>query len=589
MRHSKRNIQNIYFKNIFIVILSVFSTILLALVIVMLSDSVKVLKRSRMDVLNQLEERNKILNCAMQFLADSIYEECHPLLIDGSRQYNQLGDELKVIMEDKSNVLNRLGMSPSIMILMKNQQVFQSGNITEQDISQISSSFWYIENMSKPKSDFWSSRYYISNNENNIELCYVKSILNKDGQYEGIILVSVSADYLKEAYINMIKKGYYLYILDENGKAISHSIPSLLGSSLYYMPYFWNQFEPDSSQFTRNNTNTILHTNVYSPDTGWTIVEELELKNITDSFTSVFWTAAVLLIFCIILAFAASYLLSKRISRPITTMAKQMIENEFIRIDQRPEYKEVLALSNIYNMTIDKMNDLIVQIKQNEKEKRQMELSFLQAQINPHFLHNTLFSIKCLIEMGKGGKAAEMLSNLLQLLKIPINISKEWIKVEDETSYLKSYAALMQCRYEQRNISLDITVEPGLNQILIPRLILQPIVENSIFHGFDDQCKNAVISITFSRLREKLVIRVCDNGKGMSQEEVNILWKESKKNSCICNSIGLLNIRQRIKLLYGEPYDITIVSEPGQGTEAILTLAFREEELTHVQNFDSRR
>ena len=588
MKHSKRNIQNIYFKNIFTVIISVFSAILFALVIVMLSDSVRVLKRSRMDILNQLEERNKILNNAMQFLADSIYQECLPLLIDNSKEYEQLKPELKEIMEDRSNVLNRLGMSPNIIILMKNQQVFQSGNITAQDISQISSSFWYIENMSQPKSDFWSSRYYISNNENNIELCYVKSILNNDGQYEGIILVSVSADYLKEAYANMIKKGYYLYILDENGKAISHSIPSLLGSSLYYMPYFWEHFEPNSSRFTRNNTTTILHTNVYSPDTGWTIVEELDLKNITGSFTSVFWTAAALLIFCIILAFTASYLLSKRISRPIITMAKQMIDNEFSRIDQRPEYKEVLALSNIYNMTIDKMNSLISQIKQNEKEKRQMELSFLQAQINPHFLHNTLFSIKCLIEMGKGEKAAEMLSSLVRLLKIPINIRKEWIKIEDEISYLKSYAALMQCRYEQRDISLDITVEPGLNDILIPRLILQPIVENSIFHGFDDPCKNAVISITFNRLQEKLIIRVCDNGKGMSQQEVDILWKEPCKNSYTCNSIGLLNIRQRIKLLYGEPYDITIVSEPGQGTEAILTLACQKEELSYAENSDSR-
>ena len=217
-----------------------------------------------------------------------------------------------------------------------------------------------------------------------------------------------------------------------------------------------------------------------------------------------------------------------------------------------------------------------------------MELSFLQVQINPHFLHNTLFSIKCLIEIGKGEKAAEMLSNLVRLLKIPINISKEWIKIEDEISYLKSYVALMQCRYEQRNISLDITVEPGLSNVLIPRLILQPIVENSIFHGFDDQSKNAVISITFNRLREKLIIRVCDNGKGMSQQEVDILWKETYKNSRTSNSIGLLNIRQRIKLLYGEPYDITIVSEPGQGTEAILTAACQEEEFSHAKNSDSR-
>lgn len=588
MKHSKRNIQKIFFQNILAVTLSVFAVVLLAIILVILSDSVKVFKQSRLDVLNQLEERNKILNNAMQYLADDIYKGCVPLLLQGAEQYEQIQPEIIQIMDDGSAVLNELGMSPSIIILMKNQCSFQSSDITSSDIAQISSSFWYIDNMSNPASDFWSSRYYISNNQNNMELYYAKSILNESGEYEGIILVSVSADYLKEAYQKMINEGYRMYILDENGKAISHSIPSLLGSNLYYMPYFWKHFEPDSSHFTRNNINIILHTNVYSPDTGWTIVEEIDLRNIIGYFTSVLWIATILLCFCTILAIITSYLLSKKISRPIVTMSEQIIEHESSNIDPRPEYKEVLVLSNVYNLTINKMNDLIEQVKKEEKEKRKMELSFLQAQINPHFLHNTLFSIKCLIEMGQDQKAGEMLSNLVKLLKIPINVNKEWISIKNEITYLESYVALMQHRYEQRHISLNIVVEPELNELLIPRLILQPIVENSIFHGFDDQCKNAVIRITFNLLGEKLIIRIRDNGKGMTSEELSNLWKQSKESCKTFNRIGLLNIRQRIKLLYGEQYDLTIVSEPHQGTEAILTLASRKEELSFVENSSSR-
>lgn len=223
------------------------------------------------------------------------------------------------------------------------------------------------------------------------------------------------------------------------------------------------------------------------------------------------------------------------------------------------------------------MNQLIEQIKTDEKEKRKLELSFLQAQINPHFLHNTLFTIKCLIEMKNFQKADAMISSLLRLLKIPFNAKTEWICIKDEISYLQSYLSLMQYRYDKKNLTMEVHLEDDLKEVLIPRLILQPIIENSLFHGFDDSCKNGVINLSFRKIKEKIFICIRDNGKGMTQEALDSLWDSNKKTSDSFNKVSLVNIKQRIQLLYGDGYGISVVSVPNEGTETLLTLAYKKE------------
>jgi len=186
--------------------------------------------------------------------------------------------------------------------------------------------------------------------------------------------------------------------------------------------------------------------------------------------------------------------------------------------------------------------------------------------------------------MNRSDNAGEMLGDLIKLLKMPITVDMEWIKIEDEVIYLKSYLSLMMKRYEDYNIVMNFSIEPSLNSVLIPRLILQPIVENSIFHGFNGQRKNALIHISFHMLGEKLIIRIQDNGKGMTKDELDSLWQKSTRNTKPFNSIGLINIKQRIKLLYGEDCGISVVSEPGQGTETILTVRYKKEEIGDGEN-----
>ena len=561
----------------------------MVLIITMIQDSINMFKKSRSDVLDQISERNESLYYEMRYLANDLYNDCSDIFQDyTSEKYDNLLHQVQNIINDKSSVLNNLEIFPDIMILMKNQDFFCSSGINAEEVKQILSTYWYIDNLTAPKDNFFSSRYYMENLENNLELCYVKTLWDKSGNYNGCIIVSLSSDYLKNVYKSMINSDYQFYVLDENGTAISHSIPSMLGCNLYYMPYFWSSVNPDSSCFVKKNSGIVLQTNSYNPETGWTVVEEIDYKYIFKSFSSVFYIGTLLVIFCFILSIGIAYLLAKKISRPIQNISGQIAKNPFEMITCETSYRELEVLTKIYNLTIKRINSLINKIKIEEKEKRKLELSFLQAQINPHFLHNTLFTIKCLIEMEKYKTADNMISSLLRLLKIPFNAKTEWIYIKDEIDYLKSYLSLMQYRYDQKKITLEISLTPDLEEILIPRLLLQPVIENSLFHAFDDSCKNGVINLSFRKIQSKILITIRDNGKGMSKDEINSLWNGDKRSKHSFNNISLINIKQRIQLLYGEGYGISVVSSLGEGTETILTIAYKKEEHNYDKDNDCR-
>lgn len=588
MNKRQFNMQTLFFRNILLATTCIFLVIFTVTSTVIVRDSFRMIKESRLDVLTQIRERTQIMNLAIQNLAEDLYTECADTLMSKSvEQYASLKSQIEAMIEEKSLVYKSLGMNPDVIILMKDQNYFSSSSISFTDIEQITSSYWYIDNVLNPKQGFWSSKYTIRNHQNALELCYVRSIIDTDFQYVGSIIVSISSDYLREIYQNMINNKCTFYILDQNGYTISHSIPSLLGCQLYYMPYFWQKQNPNSSTFIHKNTGYILQTNSFDEKTGITIVEEIDLLVLIANFRSIFRLAAALFILCLILSVGISYILSKKISGPIVDISNQMILKPFQPLSCVSACKEASILCNTYNTTINKMELLIKRIKQEEEQKHKLELSFLQAQINPHFLHNTLFTIKCLIEMKDNLKAYDMLTQLMHLLKIPFNAKKEWISVMEEINYLKSYLALMQYRYQNKQLSMDIYLEPGLEDLILPRLLLQPIIENSIFHGFDDTCTNGRIRLSFQKIQDKIVISIRDNGKGMCQDELNQLWSDTRRNKSSFNHISLSNIKQRIRLLYGEGYGITMVSEPGQGIETLLTIAYKKEDIQNDKNHDS--
>lgn len=582
-RHKKKNAQAIFFKNALTTNILIFFVVLITVIGVLINNTYDVIKDAKLEVLEQQADQTKLFSNTIKYLTEDIYSYWKSQNYSFSTDdYSDFETIASGVLSDKSDLLNHMELYPSLIFMMKDGYTFFNGTITENDIKEIQSSFWYIHNMTNTKENLWTTKYNLIGNKIMMGITYGKSIIDENNNYQGIILVNIITDFLGNKSKALTENSTVRYILDENGYAVGHSISTLLGTGIYYMPYFWERFEPNSSKLFRKNSKMVLHTNYYDTVTGWTIVEEQDLAVLLGEFSDIVVVGIILLLFAIIFSIIATYLLARKISRPIVIMANQMIaskEGKIDTIDQQEDYKEVSVLSNIYNLTVEKMNHLIIKNKEEEKKKRQMELSFLQAQINPHFMHNTMFSIKCLIEMKKYDKANIMLTNLIKMLKMPINVSKEWITIRDEIEYLESYITLMKTRYEEREIIFEVNISMSAKNLYIPRLMLQPIIENSIFHGFDDNSsKVALISLEANIIGEKLIIRIRDNGKGMNKAEIDNLWNNSKKNSDNFNRIGLANIKKRINLLYGASYGMVVLSNEGEGTETILTLKCITEE-----------
>jgi len=166
-----------------------------------------------------------------------------------------------------------------------------------------------------------------------------------------------------------------------------------------------------------------------------------------------------------------------------------------------------------------------------------------------------------------------MLTSFMHMLRQPIAVKNEFITVKQEVENLESYTALMSCRYE--NVRLETYVEDETEKCLIPRLLLQPIMENAIFHGLDEQTTSYPVELYVFSTTNNLVIKIRDHGVGMTREEIACIWTNEKIPDLTFNSIGLKNVRDRIKKIYGEEYGVTITSTKGEGTEVEIVIALQ--------------
>ncbi len=278
--------------------------------------------------------------------------------------------------------------------------------------------------------------------------------------------------------------------------------------------------------------------------------------------------------------FAYILLMSRRmyqdIYSPIETLVgamkslKSEMSENIVDMDRDDEFGQ---LAHSFNDMCYRIEQLIDDMAKEQRLKREQEILALQSQINPHFLYNTLNSIKALVRMDRSDEAISMTEAFIQLLRVSANHDSEFSTVQEEVHHVEAYIDIMNYRYEQ-DIILNINLGDGLETCPIPRFILQPIVENAIVHGYDDQSV-CVIKVIVKQDGD-LLIEVKDNGVGISEEEISKLLQDpgSKKRF---SSIGLNNINHRIKLNFGDQYGLFINSVIREGTTITLKLPLIED------------
>lgn len=442
---------------------------------------------------------------------------------------------------------------------------------------------WFSNALEKTENQHFSDphvQYIFENNENQYRWVFSLSraveLTEGTSTTQGVLLVDLSYSSLEHLFEGVTTgKGGYVYLIGSDGEILYHPRIQLI----------------DSGRLKENNKAASgykdgIHREVFEGDnriitvksvgyTGWKIVgvtpnSVVSLNTIKTRLFIVFMITLILFILVLINSY-----ISSRITNPIKELEKSvgiLEEGDLETAVSIGGSYEIQHLGNsIKNMAIQirvLMDDIVTE----HEAKRKQEFDTLQSQINPHFLYNTLDIIVWMIENEQKNEAVKAVTALARFFRISLSKGKSIITVRDELEHVRSYLMIQHMRFKNK-FSYEIQAEEECMELTSLKLILQPLVENAIYHGMEFMDGEGEIKLSVMRKGDNLIIQVSDNGLGMTEEQVKSLFSHevqvtSKKGS----GIGVKNVNERIKLYFGENYGLTIDSEPDEGTTITILL-----------------
>lgn len=370
-----------------------------------------------------------------------------------------------------------------------------------------------------------------------------------------------------------------LLIINEQGSIISCRDKSMLGSQ--------NQFTSPEiiSSVTADDFNTlnIQGSNYYVTyraieGTSWRLFSYIPtMEYDKDILWLRNWIWLIILIACL-LSVAVSIAISDGISRPVRDLSHKMLkigDGDFSVTSTYVSKDEIGVLSLHFNKMVEQVKQLIRKVYQEELLKQKAELKSLRMQINPHFLYNSLESINWMSRIHGVPEIGKMVKALGDLMRASIS-GEDFITVEEEIRNIDNYLTIQKFRYGEK-VEVRFEIDPSILEFKIPKLILQPIVENAIVHGIEKKVGNGGIVVTGKNLAQIIQLRVEDDGIGMEEELVAaILTDDDQFKPEGHTHIGLKNADRRIRMYYGEENPITISSKPGEGTSVTISIPKQE-------------
>jgi two-component system sensor histidine kinase YesM len=389
----------------------------------------------------------------------------------------------------------------------------------------------------------------------------------------GTIFIDVDETILEDSYKNLItEESSELFICNSEGQIISHSNKEIIGKNIgdksYAVEVLSSDKDVGSIEFKDDEVEKVC---IYSNITlsNWKIVKivskEYLYKEITNMQRYMFIGGTIYVIITILICL----FFSSQISRPMVSMKNMMKKAEEGDLDVRinvDRIDELGELGNSFNNMIGKMNEVVDKLVEEERFKKELELETLHAQINPHFLYNTLNTIKWMAKIQGDKSVSNAVTSLIKLLRVSINLGKEMITLENEIDYVRNYINIQNLRFNEK-VNIIYNIDEECLKCTIPKLILQPIVENSLIYGIreDEEEEPLEISIKACIEEDNLIILVKDNGPGISDEDIEKIFSKEKDVNKF-SKVGLNNVNQRIKLYCGEEYGINIGNRSKLGT-----------------------
>ncbi len=528
---------------------------------------------SRQDTLLQISESVTSYTSKIELLSES-YAEIDYIKEQAaiSSEHIDIGSFRSSIEEIQTQIDESFffpEISYELQIFCDNGLSYSSDEGHLETLLALPKTLWFYHAMKEHDDSLWQSNILFKDEAGKTNvISLVKFIKDEQGNNHGAVLINLNERQLYEIYSQIIGFQSTIYLVDNNGQIASHPILSMVGRFFYDMKIF-NAFfaENNWAQITKSGEE-YLFSKFTSADNPWIVVEEIPLSMITDPLEQV--TATIYLVTILLLLFSViiALLLSKRVSKPFERLERSMEragEGDLSITFEKSGCFESFNMADSSQQFVSQIQGLIDELKITESEKRVSELEFLQMQINPHFMYNTLFTIRCMVDIGLKDDACEMIERFSHMLKKVLKISTPMITILDNIDYLEDYGFIMKQRFG--SLKLDYEIEEGIEQEEILKFILQPLVENSVYHGFaDSEMASSRILITFSSLGTELIeIHVIDNGCGMSEEQISKIIEASEPKGG--DHIGLINVKTKLELYYEGRASIQITSQQGEGTD----------------------
>ncbi|WP_039043069.1 sensor histidine kinase [Sporosarcina sp. ZBG7A] len=500
------------------------------------------------------------------------------LLAENPQLVSYLSDSVRA-PEVKSDLLKTIDTTldsdefiKSIIIVSKDGQILSNeAGLTMSKSTNMMQETWYRSAIMNGGQAFLTSARMqdFTMDKDTWVISISREIIDTAGENRGVLLIDLDYEVIEDYLADLdLGKAGFSFILNENQEVVYHEDPS----------YFKNDdkkrelqaiVDDQAGYDSKENTLTYTHS---LKNADWMLVSissQDSLLAIKQQLLEIFvWVGIALLL----IAATSVYVFAGRITAPFQKLEQAMRDIETglkeIPVDAKGCY-EAQNLTRHFNTMTHKIDKLMEEIKEKEKHLRTSEISALHSQINPHFLYNTLDTIVWMAEFGDHEKVIDLTKALASFFRLSLSGGSELTTVENELQHVERYLFIQKERYGDK-LKYDIHCDETVRDIEMPKLIVQPIVENALYHGIRGLSRQGVINISATSEGDELFLTVRDNGDGFHVVDMN---DEKTKKTTKLGGVGIRNVDERIKLYYGKKYGVHVHSSETEGTTVRIHLA----------------
>jgi len=529
-----------------------------------------------------------MLNIANYVQNDSEMNSYFKMAISGNESkdvYQSFVDANRV--REKLDGLTVLGDNYKVTVLLTNDSYFTNYSVSYFDPMNIKKEPWFgqLEHMSNYDS-YWSdpekTKFDLEKFDHPYQISLARTLRSPSSKVYGYVIVTVMEDRLSNLFRDL-SANQQMILMNGAGKIISAENTNLVGTVHNYEKVI--NAEQASSVVSLGGTKYLVAQQPIS-FTGWKLVLLQPYSSSIVNLSSIFNRVLVIQLLSFTVFLLLLIALVRAFTNPLVRLGKATSAVQRGNLQIRSGVSgndEIGRFGVLFDQMLDRVNEMIAEVSDTQTRKRIAELRMLQAQINPHFLFNVLNSIRMKVLRRGDSESAKMIGSLSALLRMTISREEDEITLHDELELVSHYMSLMNLR-QKEEVELRMNIEPEALFIKVPRLFLQPLVENALIHGLNQQA--GVIRIDAEVTGDTVTLSVADNGRGMdatSLEQLNHKLNDEaslpleEKTTGAFSGIGLLNVVERMRMLYGEDFHIHILSDVGMGTKIEMQVPRREE------------